>query len=315
MRLVFIGSSKFGLKCLEHIAELPGIDVVGIITNPENFSISYNPQGVRNVLHANFHFFALRKDIPLWNMNGNMSEPGLIGQLRNWAPEFILVVGWYHKIPKSILSMAPVGGLHASLLPDYSGGAPLVWAIMYGEEKTGISFFLMDDSIDSGPIIGQVAEPIYFEDTIATLYQRIEEAGLKLLEQYLPRIARGDLAATPQDETKRRLMPQRSPEDGEIDWDQPALNVYNFIRAQTKPYPGAFTFLGKSKLFIWKSNPLLNHQELLHPGEVSSDRSRFIIGCGQGAMEILLLSHDGGEMNGEQFRRLNLRKANDFVRA
>lgn len=313
MRLVFIGSSQFGLRCLEKSIDLPGIDVVGIITNPETFSISYRPSGVRNVLHSDFHPIAEQYGIPVWNMVGKMTDSALVNQVRAWAPELILVVGWYHKIPRVIREIAPTAGLHASLLPDYSGGAPLVWAIINGEEKTGISFFLMDDEVDSGPIIGQIEEPIYFEDTIATLYARIEEDGLRLIEEYLPKIAGGEVSYTPQDESKRRVMPQRSPEDGEIDWSWPALKVYNFIRAQTKPYPGAFTYLGKEKVMIWKVTLRTRTcKSSESPGEIvtiiSDTPETFGIWCGDGQM--LLVSEvglsDGRVMSGAKFIQMRV---------
>jgi len=254
MRIVFVGASQFGLFCLERILSLPEIEVVGVITNPRKFSISYRPSGVVNVLHADFHPLAQQYGIPLWVMEGKMSDPNLIEQVRKWAPDFILVVGWYHMVPRAIRNIAPTAGLHASLLPDYSGGAPLVWAIINGEERTGITFFVMEDGVDSGPIVGQAEEPILFEDTIATLYARIEKAGLRLLLDNLPKIARQQATYTPQDERRRRIMPQRSPEDGIIDWRWPAYRIYNFIRAQTKPYPGAFTYLGQEKVTIWKAS-------------------------------------------------------------
>jgi len=308
VRLVFIGSSKFGLRCLEKSIHLPEIDVVGIITNPENFSISYRPSGVRNVLHSDFHPIAEQYGIPLWNMVGKMTDSTLVNQVRAWAPELILVVGWYHKIPKVIREIAPTAGLHASLLPNYSGGAPLVWAIINGEKKTGISFFLMDEGIDSGAIIGQIEEPIYFEDTIATLYARIEEDGLQLIEEYLPKIARGEVSYTPQDESKRRLMPQRSPEDGEIDWSWSALRIYNFIRAQTRPYPGAFTYVGKEKVTIWKGNLCATTSKNSNiPGQivvaVADTPEAFGICCGD--TQMLLVSEvglsDGKVMSGAKF--------------
>jgi methionyl-tRNA formyltransferase len=170
-----------------------------------------------------------------------MSDPLLIKTILKWKPDFILVVGWYHMVPKSIREIALTAGLHGSLLPDYSGGAPLVWAIINGESEAGITFFQFSDGVDNGHIIGQAKEMISFSDTIFTLYSRIEDKGLQLLKNHLPEIARGEAVFVEQDESKRTIFPQRGPEDGEIEWNQPAKNIYNFIRAQTKPYPGAFT--------------------------------------------------------------------------
>lgn len=253
MRIVFIGASKFGLRCLEKISAISDNEIVGIVTNSEVFSISYNPKGVKNVLYADFLSFAEKQKNPVFILKDSMTDPQLIETIKEWAPDFILVVGWYHMIPKVIRNIAPVAGLHASLLPDYSGGAPLVWAIINGEQKTGITFFMFDNGIDSGDIIAQKTERICLNDTIATLYARIEEHGLSLLEENLPEIAKREVVLTPQDNTKRRIMPQRKPDDGEIDWNWSSLQIYNFIRAQTKPYPGAFTFFKDERLTIWET--------------------------------------------------------------
>ena len=122
-------------------------------------------------------------------------------------------------IPKRWRELAPANGLHASLPPDYSGGAPLVWAMINGESRTGITLFQMDAGVDFGPIVGQKEEQILPSDTIATLYSRIEERGLELLQEVLPQLVHGTLKLKQQDENKRRIMPQRSPEDGLIDWN------------------------------------------------------------------------------------------------
>ena len=253
MRIVFIGASKFGLRCLEKVMTLPECEVAGILTNPETFSISYRPEGVKNVLHVDFRPLAKKHGIPVFVMKGKMSYPLLVKTIQKWEPDFILVVGWYHMVPKSIREIAFTAGLHASLLPDYSGGAPLVWAIINGETETGITFFQFSDAVDNGHIIGQAKEMISLSDTIFTLYSRIEDKGLQLLKIHLPEIARGEAVFTEQDESKRRIFPQRGPEDGKIEWNQPAKNIYNFIRAQTKPYPGAFTTYKGKKLIIWSS--------------------------------------------------------------
>jgi methionyl-tRNA formyltransferase len=210
--------------------------------------ISYQPQGVTNVLHADFEPVAKDASIPVEILEGNMGNPVLLERVRSWQPALMVVVGWYHMIPRSMRTLAPAVGLHASLLPDYSGGAPLVWAIINGEKETGITLFQLDDGFDTGPIIGQRREPIFDNDTIATLYARIEERGLDLLRTHLPQIARGEAHYTPQDESRRRIFPQRSPEDGRIDWSWSARRVYNFVRAPTRPYPGAFTELAGERL-------------------------------------------------------------------
>jgi methionyl-tRNA formyltransferase len=253
MRVVFIGASRFGLRCFECLFDLPQCSVVGAITIPPTFSISYRPQGVTNVLHADIESAAGRHGVPCHVMQGVMNDPGLLQMAAAWRPQLFVVVGWYHLLPRIWRDMAPAIGLHASLLPDYSGGAPLVWAIINGEKRTGITLFQFDDGVDSGPIIGQAEEPILEEDTIATLYERIEVAGVRLLGLHVPRIAGGTASYRRQDESRRRVFRQRSPEDGRIDWRWSAHRVYDFVRAQTRPYPGAFTLLNGLVVKVWRS--------------------------------------------------------------
>jgi methionyl-tRNA formyltransferase len=150
--------------------------------------------------------------------------------------------------------------------------------------------------VDNGPIIGQKEVPIYFEDTIATLYERVEEAGLNLLGQHLSKVAKGQATYSPQDEERRRIVPQRSPEDGKIDWGWPARRIYNFVRAQTRPYSGAFTFWEREKVTIWKASlPNLEDPSEHPPGTVLDDmrspREAFGVRCGDGQ---LLWVHEVG---------------------
>ena len=253
MRVVCIAASTFGLECLRSVQALPSCEVVGVVTAPQTFSISYRPEGVTNVLYADMASYCEAEALPCAVMETNMKDSSLFEQVSAWAPDMFLVAGWYHMVPKQWRDLAPAYGLHASLLPDYSGGAPLVWAMIHGEKETGISLFQFDAGVDSGPIVDQARTPISDEDTIATLYSRIQCLALEMLRRTMPRLADGTAEHHVQDESKRRIMPQRSPEDGVIDWQQPASAIHNFVRAQTKPYPGAFTEVGKAPLHLWKT--------------------------------------------------------------
>jgi methionyl-tRNA formyltransferase len=292
MKLVFIGTSSFGLKCLEACLQIPEVEVTGIVTAPKTFSISYSPQGVTNVLHADVFETARAHSIPIKTLESSMNEPGLFETVETWKPDIFLVVGWYHMIPKCWRELAPAFGLHASLLPDYSGGAPLVWAMINGETKTGITCFQMDDGVDSGPIAGHREVNISPDDTIATLYARVEQQGLKLLHEVLPAMAAGTLSLRVQDESKRRVMPQRSPADGQIDWAQDARTVERFIRAQTRPYPGAFSTLDGKPLHIWsatQANPTKDHAI----GRVQRITDEiFVVCCKDGAVTLTEISYE-----------------------
>ena len=288
MRVAFVGASKFGLRCLDRILDLECCDVVGVVTAPRTFAISYRPQGVRNVLYADMRGLCEERMIDCVVIDQGMKDPVLLQRIRSWAPQLFVVAGWYHILPRSWREVAPAYGLHASLLPDYSGGAPLVWALINGEKSTGITLFQFDDGVDSGPVVGQATTEIWPEDTIATLYERIETLGLGLLEQYLPRLADGTAPLVTQDESKRRLFPQRGPEDGVIDWSQPAGRIRDFIRAQTRPYPGAFTFYRGTKVTIWKSSwGVSDNHDPLQVGELRERNDEVTIGCGSDTTLVL----------------------------
>lgn len=293
MNLVFIGSSKFGLRCLSACLEMPELNVTGVVTSPQTFAISYRPSGVTNVLHADVADLANSHSIPVRMLERSMNEPGLFETVEEWNPDAFLVAGWYHMVPKRWRQLAPAYGLHASLLPDYSGGAPLVWAMINGEAKTGITLFQMDDGVDSGPIAGQQEEPIHPNDTIATLYARIEERGLELLHGALPQLARGTLKLQMQDETKRRIVPQRSPEDGLIDWTQDAKSIDRFIRAQTKPYPGALTTLAAKPVHIWRTQVVQATNDHRKTGCVERTKEgAYTVACGIGAVIINEITYE-----------------------
>lgn len=293
MRIVFIGSTSFGLRCLREAQSLIDCDIIGVVTAHQTFSISYRPEGVLNVLYTDIAGYCQRNNLPHIVMQHNMKDERLFNMVRYWQPDIFLVAGWYHIIPKRWRDLAPAYGLHASLLPDYSGGAPLVWAIINGEDLTGITFFKFDNGVDSGPIIGQAETIISHDDTIGTLYSRIEELSIELIKTHLPLIAHGKAKMIPQDESKRRFFPQRSPDDGKIDWNQEANKIYNFIRAQTKPYPGAFTTLKGKKITIWKA--MLGKKQpniSCVAGEILTNATSTFVNTGNGIIEVIEVTYD-----------------------
>lgn len=252
MNLVFIGSNRLGFRCLQTCLDQPVVATVGLVTALQPFAISYRPDSVTNVLHADLSALAKSHGISVRTLKRAMNEAALMEAVSEWKSDAFLVAGCYHMIPRQRRDLAPAYGLHASLLPDYSGGAPLVWALIIGESKTGITLFQVDDGMDSGPIVGQKEEPTYPNDTIATLYRRIEDRGLELLKESLPRLAAGTFRLTAQDASRQRVLPQRSPENGWIDWNQDADIIARFIRAQTRPYPGASThrLIGSPRTYV-----------------------------------------------------------------
>ena len=251
MRIVFFGASELGYHCCEKILAMKQ-NVVGIFTMPRIFNISYSPdKPVNNILHRDFYELGDKHGIPVVCVEKKMIE--YRDTLSSMHPDLILVIGWYYMIPKSIRDIAPLGcaGIHSSLLPKYRGGAPLVWAIINGEKEAGVSFFYMDEGVDTGDIIGQGAFSIEETDTIREVLLKAENAALHLLEEFIPKMAEGTAPRVQQNHNEASIFHQRTPEDGLIDWTWEKEKIQNFIRAQTRPYPGAYTIIGDKKVTIW----------------------------------------------------------------
>lgn len=256
-KIVFIGCSKFGLRCLKLLNNMECVEISGVVTAPKVFPISYRKDGdFKNVLHGDVASYCSSTNLEYVSIDKGMKDPNLLEKVKSWKPYFFIVVGWYHLLPKEWMDLAPAYGLHASLLPHYSGGAPLVWALINGEKKTGITLFKMDLGVDSGPVVGQLEEAIEDDDTIATLYEKIEERGIELLGVQVPKLMSGKYVLSHQDESQRKTYPQRNEQDGEIDWSWDAKRIRNFIRAQTKPYPGAFFYIEGKKVTVWDADIL-----------------------------------------------------------
>ncbi|MFH1357407.1 MAG: methionyl-tRNA formyltransferase [bacterium] len=250
MRVILFSTTDIGLDCVRIILE-KGCCLAGIVSAPKEFSISYSRDRVTNVRHVDFKTLCQEQGVPLILLEDKMvSLRDVVAALK---PDLILVAGWFHMVPKSIRELAPQGciGFHASLLPKYRGGAPLVWAMINQEKEAGMSLFYLEDGVDSGDIIGQEDFSIEAQDTIADVVKKANSCAGQLLEKYLPLLAQEKAPRVKQDEKQATIYPQRSPEDGRIDWSWSADKINAFIRAQTKPYPGAFTEIEGYRMRLW----------------------------------------------------------------
>ncbi|HYO92548.1 MAG TPA: methionyl-tRNA formyltransferase [Pyrinomonadaceae bacterium] len=309
MRIVFMGATGLGWECCRTLLE-QGQDVVGLFSIPREFRISWSASPVTNIQFRSFEDLASEYSIPLTYITGKMSDPSYMETLRQLRPDILIVIGWYYMLPRSMRELAPLGavGLHASLLPKYRGGAPLVWAVINGEREAGVSFFHFADGVDDGDIIGQARFEIRDEDDISDVLGKASEASVRLVSEYAPLLASNDAPRIVQNHSLATRVSQRSPEDGLIDWSsRSARQIYDWVRAQTRPYPGAFTFLGQEKLTIWKAALSANEaSDTLQPGSIvrAVDASdAFGVACGDG--QLLLVREvglaDGASMSGREF--------------
>jgi len=241
MKTVFLGSTKFSEELLLHLLN-NRVSVDLLFTIPREFSISYSDKSVTNYNHSDLQVIAQEFRIPCFEIESGKKQhiTDFTEEIRKVTPDVILVMGWYYMVPQTIRDLAKYGawGIHASMLPDYAGGAPLVWAMIEGRKKTGITLFKLADGVDDGDIIAQKEIDIDDNDTISEVYDKVIEKSKDLLLINLQNIE--NIKFTPQDKSKIKVYPQRKPEDGEIDLSWPAKQIYDFIRAQSAPYPGAF---------------------------------------------------------------------------
>ena len=228
----------------------------------------------------------------------DVNDDATIEALVELAPDAIFVVGWSQLVGERFIAVAPRGvfGMHPTLLPRHRGRAPVPWAILSGLATTGVTLFeIVDPTADSGPIVGQVEVPIRPDDTATTLYERLAHAHEELVETYLPALARGDAPRVPQDESRASAWPKRAPRDGIIDWQTRAPYLFDWVRAQTRPYPGAFTFLSDRRVIVWRASPVPDSP----PGEVGTVVEQrdagVVVACGEGALLLEEVQADGSE--------------------
>ena len=294
--VVLLSSTSFGRLCLKGgILPTPGVRIVGLITTPRFIEISYAKRPIEISTHADFRDLAKEASCEVVELRGKITASSYIEHLKRWQPDLILALGWYYMVPKKVRESTRLGtaGIHASALPKYRGGAPIPWAIIHGEKETGVSFFYFDDGVDTGDIIAQARFPIQLDDTCATVYEKATVASVDILREYLPQMAEGTAPCIRQDEGVATYFPQRKPEDGQIDWSWNAKNIYDFIRAQTRPYPGAFTFWGGKKITVWSAKLLEPVSRSSRPGEILAvmDRQKssgMIVGTGSHRRPIMV---------------------------
>lgn len=241
LSFAFFGATNYSKELLLFLLEKDLVPKV-IFSIPQEFNISYSNEKVKNTNYADLKKIALKYDILYYEIDSVDGK-----KTKDYDPiikklnlDLILVLGWYYMLPKSTRELSKYGawGIHASLLPKYAGGAPLNWAIINGEKETGVTLFRMDDGVDDGDIISQKSFLIEFEDTINEIYQKATIASKEILNEVLLNI--DNIKFKPQDKRKIEIYPQRKPDDGEIDLSKTSIEIYNFIRAQSSPYPGAF---------------------------------------------------------------------------
>lgn len=252
-KIVFFGCTKLSERILEHIINADKCDILGIVTSPQNFKISYSKTPVKNFNFADLQRFkSPSRWVYVYDKN-RLDNERLISKMSECAPDIILVVGWYYMIGKQLRECAKYGawGLHASLLPNYAGGAPLIWAMINQEKESGVTLFRLQDGVDDGEIIKQVSFAINDADYIGDVLEKVHFAASQAILDAIKEFPNNIYVS--QQVHNRSIWPQRSPSDGLIDLSKSASLVVSFVRAQSRPYPGAYTNIGEMKIIIWRA--------------------------------------------------------------
>lgn len=286
-RIVFMGTPDFAVPILQMLVH-EGYSVVGVVTQPDR------PKGRKRILTPPPVKVAAQKwGLPVLQPHKLVDEAAIDSVLQ-LEPDLIVTAAYGQLLPQKILQAPSLGciNIHASLLPKYRGGAPIHWAIIHGEEKTGITIMYMVQALDAGDMLVQKELPIRKTDHVGILHDRLSELGANLLKESLPSLIQGHLQATPQDEQQATYAPNLTREDEMIDWSQSATQIYNRVRG-LHPWPVASTvWRGKPMKIWWVEEKWVDHQN--QPGTILGVESEgILVAAGSGAVMIKELQPSG----------------------
>jgi methionyl-tRNA formyltransferase len=289
-----MGTADFGTPCLEALVAAREHQVVGVVTQPDR------PVGRRQELTPPpIKTQALKHGLSVFQPE-KIRRPEAVAQLRALAPELIVVVAYGRILPKDVLTMPRLGcvNVHGSLLPRWRGASPIQAALLAGDEFTGVTTMMLDEGMDTGPMLMRERVEIDPDDNAAMLHDKLAPLGAKLLMKTVAALDHGTLHPTPQPTEGVTCAPKIKKEDGLVDWAQPARQIRNRLRAFT-PWPGLFTFLpteaGPRVLKIWAADVEPKPPAVGIAGTVTvAKKSGIAVATGEGVLVIRELQLEGG---------------------
>ena len=278
-RVVFLGTPEFAVPTLEALDE--GHQVVGVVTQPDR------PAGRgRKLMPSPVKEAALERGLEI-QQPASLRAPEAVQQLVTWQPEAIVVAAFGQILRPEVLALPPHGCLnvHASLLPRYRGAAPIPAAILAGDDETGVTIMLMDEGMDTGPILAQARTPIAPGDTTASLTDKLARMGAGQIIQALPAWLEGRISPRPQDDALATYCRPLQKEDGRLDWTEPARALDRRVRA-ADPWPGAFTTWQGRRLKVLRARPRPDWPGSGQPGLVVALEAGAGVVTGKGLLEL-----------------------------
>ena len=285
--LVFMGTPEFALPSLKELIAA-GAPISLVVTQPDR------PRGRgRKMIAPAVKLLAEAEGISVFQPQ-KVKSAEAIERIAELAPACIVVVAYGQLLSAEILALPHLGAVnvHASLLPKYRGPAPINWALIRGEEKTGITTMLMDIGMDTGDILLQSEVPIEAEDTAGTLHDRLAEKGAKLLVETLQLLKKGRLKPRAQDDSQATYAPLLVKADGEIDWNEEAKKICRRIRG-LDPWPGGFTRWQGKRLKLFGCQPLSISTQARPGTVIAASEGGLQIASGKGVVLIKTLQLEG----------------------
>ncbi len=298
MRIVFLGTPEVAVPALDALVAADDVEVVAVVTNPDR------PKGrSKQPVPPPVKVAAERHGLPVWQPAKPIE---VVDELAALDVDACAIVAYGALLPRRVLDAGGRGfvNLHFSLLPRWRGAAPVQHAIRAGDEVTGVTCFVLDEGMDTGPVLAMHEEPIAPDDTSGTLLTRLADAGAPVLLDALRRLVAGE-PPRPQPEDGATLAPKVRPEDVRIDWSVPARTVTDLVRS-ADPAPGAHTSFRDQRLKIWSVRPVepdATPAPAATPGEIVAVTKRAaVVACGDGAVELLAVQPEGrGRIDGAAF--------------
>ena len=313
MKIVFMGTPDLAAEVLDTMMK-NGCEVTLAVTQPDR------PKGRgKSVIKTPVRECADRWGIPVFSPV-RVKRPEAVERLREEAPDLIVVAAFGQILSKEILDLPRLGcvNVHASLLPAYRGAAPIQWAVINGEEKSGVTIMQMDEGLDTGDILLQEEIPLVADETGESLYNKMAKLGGELLVKALPMIEQGTLTPVRQDDAASCYAPMLQKEMGNIDWTMPAVKIERLVRGLNS-WPGAYTFMNGKMLKIWGAEvcgaggcggaasaagePSDVPAAGAEPGTVvGTDKKKIYVACGEGVLALTEVQYEGKKrMNTQAF--------------
>ena len=275
MRVVFMGTPDVAVPALRALLESPH-DVAAVVTQPDK------PRGRgRGVSASPVKDLAEEHGLPILQPV-SPKEDGFADALSVFEPNALAVVAYGHILPISVLSVAPAMNAHFSLLPAYRGAAPVQRALMDGATETGVSVFMLEPTVDTGPVVAVERVEVGPQETAGELLDRLAPIGARLLVGAIDELERGALEPIPQGEIDASPAPKLKPEEAEIDWKRSAGELANLVRA-LNPRPGAFTTAGGKRLIVWRARAVEGSGP---SGTVLSAAPGLVVATGRGGLSL-----------------------------